>query len=160
MLCTSLTKPPFRVYLYRTLILLLYCTGLRFGEALRLRLRDVNIRAGVLWVATFKGRARWVPFHRTLSCELRKYLEARRMVAVTAPDEHFFVGGNGQALSVSTAYGTLQRLFRRANLKPLRGRVGPRPYDFRHAFAVQRLNASGHICTLLYGHRGSTCKFE
>jgi len=25
-------------------------------------------------------------------------------------------------------------------LKPLQGRVGPRPYDFRHAFAVQRLS--------------------
>jgi integrase len=33
----------------------------------------------------------------------------------------------------------VRRLFRRAGLKPARGRVGPRPYDIRHTFAVHRL---------------------
>jgi integrase len=31
------------------------------------------------------------------------------------------------------------RLLRAAGLKPAKGRVGPRPYDFRHTFAVTRL---------------------
>jgi integrase len=30
-------------------------------------------------------------------------------------------------------------LLRKQGLKPPRGRIGPRPYDFRHAFAVHRL---------------------
>ena len=60
----------FRSSLYRALVLILYCTGIRFGEALRLRLRDVDTRNGVLFIETFKGRARWVPFHRTLLREL------------------------------------------------------------------------------------------
>jgi integrase len=51
----------------------------------------------------------------------------------------FFVGVNRRDLPVKTAHRTLRGLFVRAGLKPEKGRVGPRPYDFRHAFAVQRL---------------------
>ena len=138
-LSKKLARPPFRAHLYRALILLLYCTGVRFGEALRLRMRDVDIRARVLFVEPFKGRARWVPFHRSLSRELEKYLRARRLFAPAQPDEHFFVSANHRTLPVDTAGETLRKLFQSAGLKPARGRVGPRPYDYRHAFAVHRL---------------------
>jgi integrase len=138
-LAAHLKGPPFRAALYRALLLLLYCTGLRFGEALRLRLRDVDTRAGVLFVETFKGRSRWVPFHRSLARELDRYLVARQAFAPTEPDDHFFVGIHRQRLPVKTASATLRQLFQRAGWKPARGRVGPRPYDLRHAFAVQRL---------------------
>ena len=76
-LSAQLVRPSFRAALYRALLLLLYCTALRIGEALRLCLRDVDTRSGVLFVVQFKGRARWVPFHRALSPELNKYLRAR-----------------------------------------------------------------------------------
>ena len=138
-LSADLDRPAFRAPLYRALLLLLYCTGLRFGEALRLRFRDVDTRAGVLFVEMFKGRSRWVPFHRSLSRELDKYLLVRRAFASAEPDDRFLVGINRQRLPVNTASGTLRRLFQKAGLKPPRGRVGPRPYDLRHAFAVHRL---------------------
>ena len=139
-LCAHLKQPDFRAKLYRGLLLVLYCTGLRFGEALHLRLRDVNTGAGVLFVETFKGRARWVPFHRSLSRELERYLSFRRSYASESPDDCFFVGANGCPLPANTASETLKRLFRKAGLKPARGRIGPRPYDLRHAFAVHRLS--------------------
>jgi site-specific recombinase XerD len=139
-LCASLKRPPFRAILYRALILVLYCTGLRFGEALRLRMGDVNIRSDVLFVQPFKGRARWVPFHRSLSRELQRYLVARSKYAPSAPETHFFVSANQRNLSVTAAGNTLRGLFKLAGLKPARGRFGPRPYDFRHAFAVHRLS--------------------
>lgn len=139
-LAAQLGRPAFRAPLYRALILVLYCTGLRFGEALRLRLRDVDTRDGLLFVETFKWRARWVPIHRSLSRELDLYLTARRAFALAQPDDRFFVGVNRQRLSPGTAAGTLRTLFTKAGMKPLRGRTGPRPYDLRHAFAVQRLS--------------------
>jgi integrase len=49
------------------------------------------------------------------------------------------VGANRHTLPVNTASDTLRTLFRQAGLKPAHGRVGPRPYDLRHAFAVHRL---------------------
>jgi integrase/recombinase XerD len=139
-LCSDLTRPPFRAVLYRTLILVLYCTGIRFGEALRLRIRDVDTRSAVLFIDTFKGRTRWVPFHRSLSRELDRYLVSRVQYASSDGDTRFFVGANQQRLPVNTASGTLGRLFKLAALKPEKGRAGPRPYDLRHAFAVHRLS--------------------
>jgi integrase/recombinase XerD len=138
-LCASLGRPAFRARLYRALVLILYCTGIRFGEALRLRMRDIDARSDVLFIETFKGRARWVPFHRTLSRELHKYVTERVRYAPSGPDTRFFVGVNLQRLPVSTAHATLQGLFVKAGLKPKNGGAGPRPYDLRHAFAVERL---------------------
>jgi integrase/recombinase XerD len=139
-LCADLGRPPFRASLYRALLLVLYCTGLRFGEALRLRLRDVDIQSGLLFVETFKGRSRWVPVHRSLSKELARYLESRAKYADSDPASHFFVSSGQNRLPVSTAHATIQRLFVMAGLKAETGRTGPRPYDFRHAFAVHRLS--------------------
>jgi len=129
--CADLKRPRFRAALYRALILVLYCTGIRFGEALRLRMRDVNTRSAVLFVDTFKGRARWVPFHRSLSSELDRYLTARVTYAASDPNARFFVGANQRRLPVETASGTFRRLFKLAGLKPESGRIGPRPYDLR-----------------------------
>jgi len=138
-LAGALQRPPFRGVLYRTLILVLYCTGIRFGEALRLRVRDVDLRSGVLFIAETKGRARWVPFHRSLDRELHRYLVKRRAFAPAGADARFFVGLNRENLPVTTASDTVRGLLRAARLKPETGRVGPRPYDLRHAFAVHRL---------------------
>jgi integrase/recombinase XerD len=138
-LCANLGRPAFRANLYRALVLILYCTGIRFGEALRLRMRDVNTPSGVLFIETFKGRARWVPFHHTLSRELDRYVAERVRYAPSGSEARFFVGLNQQRLPVSTAQGTLHRLFDKAGLKPQNGGAGPRPYDLRHAFAVERL---------------------
>jgi integrase/recombinase XerD len=139
-LCADLKRPHFRAVLYRALILVLYCTGIRFGEALRLRMRDVDIRSAVLFIDLFKGRTRWVPFHRSLCRELDRYLVSRIQYASSDPDARFFVGANQQRLPVSTAGDTIGGLFKLAGLKPEKGRAGPRPYDLRHAFAVQRLS--------------------
>jgi integrase/recombinase XerD len=138
-LCMALDRPAFRSSLYRALILILYCTGIRFGEALRLRLREVDTRNRVLFIETFKGRARWVPFHSTLSRELDRYLRERVKYAPASPGTRFFVGSNRCELPVKSAHHTLRGLFTKAGLKPENGRGGPRPYDLRHAFAVERL---------------------
>ena len=114
--------------------------GIRFGEALRLRIRDVDLRSNVLFVDIFKGRARWVPFHRSLARELDRYLVSRIRFAPASSDARFFVGVNKTTLPVKTAGETLRGLFQLADMKPSKGRIGPRPYDLRHAFAVQRLS--------------------
>jgi integrase len=140
-LASKLERPRFRAALYRALLLVLYCTGLRFGEALRLRVGDIDLRHNVLFVDEFKGRARWVPFHRSLRRELEKYLRARRAFTGSGPDHGapFFIASHGGSLTPKIAGTTICGLYRLAGLKPGHGRVGPRPYDFRHTFAVHRL---------------------
>lgn len=139
--CGHARRPRFRRALYRALLLVLYCTGLRLGEALRLRLRDVDLRRDVFFIEESKGRARWVPFHPSLRHELVRYLAARRaFTGVEAgQDDAFFVGRTGTPVSTKIASYTFCEMYRRAGIKPARGRVGPRPYDLRHTFAVHRL---------------------
>jgi len=139
-LCAELKRPGFRAALYRALILVLYCTGIRFGEALRLRMQDVDTRSAVLFIDTFKGRSRWVPFHRSLARELDRYLTLRVKYAIADPATRLFVGMNQHRLPVETAARTFRLLFKAAGLKPETGRIGPRPYDLRHAFAVHSLS--------------------
>ncbi len=140
-LAIKLKRPPFRGVLYRALLLVLYCTGLRFGEALRLRICDVDLARKVIFVDESKGRARWVPFHSSLRDELIRYLRVRHKFAVACPRDRLFVGVNGTQLPHSTAWQTISALYRKTGLKPPRGRgrVGPRPTDMRHTFAVHRL---------------------
>jgi integrase/recombinase XerD len=75
-----------------------------------------------------------------LAGELGRYLTARVEFPTAAPDARFFVGVNKTRLPVNTASRTLRGLFQFARMKPEKGRIGPRPYDLRHAFAVHRLN--------------------
>lgn len=140
-LVSALSRPKFRRHLYRALILTLYCTGLRVGEALHLRVRDLDLRRRVIFVVESKGRSRWVPFHSSLAAELGRYLRARRTYVgrEAAPGDLVFVGANRQRLPNSTAGYTFSKLYRSAGIKPENGRVGPRPYDLRHTFAVHRL---------------------
>jgi integrase/recombinase XerD len=126
----------------RLLILILYCTGLRFGEAVRLTLQDVDLRRRVFHIRESKGKTRWVPFRADLGRELQKYRRQRDPIASSvAPSAPLLIRPDGQALSVRGASGIVRGMLRRLGLKPLRGRVGARPYDLRHAFAVHRLVA-------------------
>ncbi len=138
-LAGRLRVPHFYAAMYQVLILVLYCTGVRFGEAVRLKLRHIDLRRRAMWIAESKGRSRWVPFHASLARELARYLKARTAYAAAGPDDALFVGINGKPLLTKTASHIVTVLLRRAHLKPPRGRIGPRPYDIRHSFAVHRL---------------------
>lgn len=129
----------------RMLLLTAYCTGLRFGEAARLQLTDLDLERGVLSIRESKGRSRRVSFQPDLAREFRRYLpqRARTLFAAGVAQDPgaLFVGCNGRPITLKSASEVVRRLLRRIGLKSPRGRSGPRPYDLRHAFAVHRLTA-------------------
>jgi len=55
------------------------------------------------------------------------------------PSDPFFIDHRGRPLGIKTASQCIRAMLRDAGLKPAAGRVGPRPYDIRHTFAVHRL---------------------
>lgn len=138
---TRTARHPFRANTLRTLLVVLYCTGLRPGEALRLELADVDLRAHYFCIRESKGKTRLVPFADDLAGVLRTYIRERAPLARSADSGLLFVRPDGGALSMNAASCAVRRLLRRCRLKPPRGRVGPRLYDFRHVFAVHRLTA-------------------
>jgi integrase/recombinase XerD len=139
---SRLQRRNFSPVLMRTLLLVLYCTGLRFGEAVRLHLSDVDLERQVFFIRESKGRSRFVPFADDLAAEIEKWLAERgRIISVHAtPDPtSLFLCNSGHALKVDRASVAVDALVRAEGLKPGQGRVGPRPYDWRHTFAVHRL---------------------
>lgn len=128
----------------RALILVLYCTGMRLGEATRLRLDDVDLRRATFMVQRSKGRSRMLPIRVDLVQELRQYLRQRaNVVAATgaADPGTVFLRLDGSPLTLRAASDALRKLLRELAMKPPCGRVGARPYELRHAFAVHRLTA-------------------
>ena len=128
----------------RTVILVLYCTGLRLGEAVRLRMPDVDLDRGTLMIQTSKGRSRIVPIRADLVGELRRYIAVRSRLLHDRrcnEPEALFLRLDGSPLTVPSASNAIRRLLRALGIKPPNGRVGARPYEFRHAFAVHRLTA-------------------
>jgi integrase len=128
----------------RALALVLYCTGMRLGEATRMRMADVDLRLAILTVQRSKGRSRILAIRDDLAAELRQYLKHREEVLSASGVQDpiaLFIRRDGSALTLHAASDALRRLLRELGMKPPCGRSGARPYEFRHAFAVHRLTA-------------------
>jgi integrase/recombinase XerD len=124
----------------RTLMLVLYCTGLRFGEAARLSIADVDLDQNVFTIRESKGRTRIVPFGDDLAREIKRYLAQTQEYAGSVQERtSLFIDRHGQPAKMKALSWIFTTLLRGQGLKPSRGRIGARPYDFRHAFAVHRL---------------------
>ncbi|KQV52602.1 integrase [Pelomonas sp. Root1217] len=129
-----------RPWTYYALLGLLSVTGLRVGEALRLRLDDVDLATGVLTVRGTKfGKSRLVPIHASTRDVLADYA-ARRTKQLGGRDAaHLFVTRTGHALDGADVRRTFYSLSRQIGLRGQEDSHGPRLHDFRHRFAVETL---------------------
>lgn len=119
----------------RTLILVLYCTGLRLGEAVRLRLADVDLDRGTLMIQTSKRRSRIAPIRADLVAELRRYIDARRQLLLHRQHDDpgfLYLRRDGSPLPIGSASDAIRRILRDLGMKPPHGRAGARPYELRH----------------------------
>jgi integrase/recombinase XerD len=130
---------PLRRATFKTLLLILYCTGLRPGEPLRLKLQDVDLRRRLFVVHESKGKTRWVPFRNGLARQIRRYLTVRLASEPRSPESPFLLRPDGTAYRMCQVTYEFRHVCRRLGLKPPVGRVGPRLYDLRHVFAIRRL---------------------
>jgi integrase len=124
---------------FYTVLLVLYATGLRIGEALRLRLRDVDLEAATILVRETKfGKSRVVPFSPALGDAFRAYLQ-QRLAATIGPDAPFFINHAGRPYSVDKFTEVVRTLLPAAGITRVPGKRGPRVYDVRHTFALTRV---------------------
>jgi len=130
----SCVRSPLRAHTFTTFFGLLACTGLRSGEARRLRCRDFDPQNGTLLVpATKWSPQRLLPLHSSTVRALRDYQRMRRRLVPFG--ECLFVGPRGRALgsaSIALAFAEVVR-----GIKGNGARARPRPHDFRHTFATR-----------------------
>lgn len=131
---------PLRAELYQTLFGLIAATGLRVGEALRLRFDDL-LPGGVLRIRKTKfTKNRLVPMHPTVAEALDRYLALRRRINTRNP--HLFLGGGLKRISREAVDVTFAAILKRAGIAPDRTRR-PRIHDLRHTFATRVLQQCG-----------------
>ena len=128
-----------RSWNYYCLLGLLSVTGLRLGEALNLKLDDIDLRNNVLTIEKAKfGKSRFVPIHPSTRKVLVNYLRRRRRFLENA-SPYLFTSSTGKRLDKGGVHRTFYVLSRQIGLRGPTASCGPRLHDFRHRFAVRTL---------------------
>jgi integrase/recombinase XerD len=137
-------KSPLRPRTVHTMLVLAYCAGLRIGEIVRLNVGDVDLEERSIEIRGTKFfKSRRLPLSDSATSTVQSYLDARdRVGAPTEPSAGLFwhqqrAGRYSQVM----AGKLLTRVFRRAGIKPEKGKTGPRIHDLRHTFACHRMLA-------------------
>jgi integrase/recombinase XerD len=134
----------------RAMLELLYASGLRVSEIVSLPRDRVDLEAGVLRVTGKGGRERLVPFGRSASGWLRRYLQGSRpRLDRRGNSPHLFLSVRGGALTRQRLWQLIVRYGRAAGL---RGRLTP--HTLRHAFATHLLEHGADLRALqmMLGH--------
>lgn len=130
----------------RMLLTTMYATGMRVGEAVKLRVTDIDSRRMTLLVACGKGnKQRLVPLSPKLLTELRLFWQTHRNPVWLFPGVR-----PNKPLSAATAGRHLQRVRIRAGLKRRFS-----THALRHTFATELLEAGVDLLSIqkILGHR-------
>jgi site-specific recombinase XerD len=130
---------------HRTLLAVLYGTGVRVAEVTQLKLTDIDARRQVLWVRQGKGRRdRQTLLSPKLLELLRAYWRSER------PMEWLFPSAQGaRPISPKAVYLACRNAAQTAGISK-----SVHPHSFRHAFATHLLEAGVNLRTIqiLLGH--------
>jgi len=123
------------------LIRTLYATGIRIGEAVKLKHKDVDLDQAYLVLHGCKnGRDRVVPFSLSLREVLKDYVVYKQsQTTETEADNYFFTSPDGKPCQRSTVYKIFRTVLFRAAISHGGRSKGPRLQDLRHTFCINAL---------------------
>lgn len=128
----------------KILVTLLYASGLRVSEALRLKIEDLELDQRIGWVRAGKGnKDRMFILSEGLVPELRKFIRSRNLSS-----GYLFLGKTGP-MSARNAQKIIKDAARRAGIqKPVT------PHKLRHSFATHLREAGSDLRLIqeLLGH--------
>jgi len=135
----------------RAMMEVLYSSGLRVSELVRLRMDEINLRQGVLRVIGKGNRERLVPLGEEAQSWLEQYMKTAR-VELLGPrrvSDYVFPTRRSDHMSRQSFWHAIKRYARLAEIKsPLS------PHTLRHAFATHLLNHGADLraVQMLLGH--------
>ncbi len=134
----------------RTMLELMYASGLRVSELVTLKSVELSLNDGVLRITGKGAKTRLVPFGEQARKWLDRYLqEARAIILDGQTDDALFVTARGAAMTRQMFWILVKKHALKAAIKaPLS------PHTLRHAFATHLLNhgADLRVVQLLLGH--------
>jgi integrase/recombinase XerD len=134
----------------RTMLELMYASGLRVSELVLLKTVEVGMNEGVLRITGKGSKTRLVPFGEEARSWIERYLkQARPAILNGQGDDALFVTARGGAMTRQMFWTLIKKYARKADINaPLS------PHTLRHAFATHLLNhgADLRVVQLLLGH--------
>ena len=134
----------------RTMLEVLYATGLRVTELVSLTLDEVNLREGSLRVFGKGSKERLIPLGEEAIAWLESYLKtARPLLLGGQPGDVLFPSQRGTVMTRQTFW---HRIKLHAQVAGIRTSLSP--HTLRHAFATHLLNHGADLRTvqMLLGH--------
>ncbi|WP_417582055.1 site-specific tyrosine recombinase XerD [Nitrincola sp.] len=134
----------------RTMLELIYASGLRVTELVSLRTEQMNLRQGVIRVVGKGDKERLVPVGDEALEWMRRYLKTSRpLLAVDASQDVVFLSRRGNQMTRQTFW---HRVRLHANQAGIDKSLSP--HVLRHAFATHLLNhgADLRVVQMLLGH--------
>ena len=120
----------------RTLLLLLYSTGIRRAEVVALRDRDVNLLTHEMKVTGKRRKQRIVPLGGEISAELLRYTKLRdEEIPATDATEALFRNDKGKQMTGDNVYAIVHKYLSQVTTQKKRS-----PHVLRHSFATAMLN--------------------
>jgi integrase/recombinase XerD len=134
----------------RTMLELMYASGLRVSELVGLKSVELSMNDGVLRVTGKGSKTRLVPFGQQARLWIERYLaQARAVILAGQVDDALFVTARGGPMTRQMFWILIKKHALKADIKaPLS------PHTLRHAFATHLLNhgADLRVVQLLLGH--------
>lgn len=120
----------------RTLLLLLYSTGIRRAEVVALRDKDINLITHEMKVTGKRRKQRIVPLGSEISAELQRYTKLRNEeIPATDATEALFRNDKGKQMTGDNVYAIVHKYLSRVTTQKKRS-----PHVLRHSFATAMLN--------------------
>ena len=133
----------------RAMLELLYATGLRVSELIRVRIDDLVMDAGFLRTVGKGSKERIVPFGDTARDAILSYIEKGRSDYDRFGDPHLFLSRRGRPMSRQSFWMKIVRYARQAGI-----RAHISPHVLRHSFATHLLENGADLRSvqLMLGH--------
>jgi len=134
----------------RTMLEVLYATGLRVTELINLKQGEINLNQGVLRVTGKAERERLIPLGDEAQSWLREFISGARLeILLERQTDYLFPTRRGDRMTRQAFWHIIKRYTKKAEIQ---GKLSP--HTLRHAFATHLLNngADLRVVQMLLGH--------
>ena len=134
----------------RTMLEVLYATGLRVSELINLRQSEINLNQGVLRIVGKGDRERLIPLGAEAQTWLRDFVAGPRAeILLERQTDYLFPTRRGESMTRQAFWHIIKRYSSQAEIGSKMS-----PHTLRHAFATHLLNngADLRVVQMLLGH--------
>jgi integrase/recombinase XerC len=133
----------------RTIIEMLYMTGMRRAELIGLRNNDVDLAEGTVKVTGKRNKQRIIPLVKPFVIRLDQYLKLRKDKTEASEGEWFFITDKGNKLYDKYVYSIVNTYLAMVTTIEKKS-----PHILRHTFATHMLNRGADLNSIkeLLGH--------